>query len=71
MDNIEAAKYIVDNLLPYDVYAKTFYFVSFEVGTTQMMIVQKTDTGYAAFILFGYNIKNIVYRTKTNGVWSS
>lgn len=69
---IESAKYIVDNLLPYDIYAMTFYFVSFSSGTMNNMIVQKTDNskGYASFILFGYSIENIIYRTKKDGVWS-
>ena len=35
------------------------------------MIAQKLDSskGYASFILFGYGINTMVYRTEYNGVW--
>ena len=70
---VKSAQYIVDNLLPYDVFARTFYFVSFTRNASYTMIVQKTDNsnGYASIILFGYSIRSIVYKTKINGVWSS
>lgn len=73
LDYVKAAQYVVDNLLPRDTYAKTFYFVSFTRNASYTMIVQKTDNGngYASIILFGYNIGSIVYKTKVNGVWSS
>ena len=73
LDYVKAAQYIVDNLLPYDVFARTFYFVSFTQNASFTMIVQKTDNGngYASIILFGYSIGSIVYKTKVNGVWSS
>lgn len=72
LDIIEAAKYIVENLLPID-NATTFYIVSFPKNTTNFMIAQKLSYGdrYAAFILFGYGVKNIIYRTKSKGIWDS
>lgn len=68
---IEAAKYIVDNMLPNKSYSKEFYLVSFSKGTSYLMIAQKLDSskGYASFILFGYGINTMVYRTEYNGVW--
>ena len=73
LDYVKAAQYIVDNLLPYDVFARTFYFVSFTQNASFTMIVQKTDNGngYASIILFGYSIRSIVYKTKVSGVWIS
>lgn len=70
-DKIESAKYIVDNLLPNDIDAKCFYFVSFTKQTNNVMIAQKLDynNGYASFILFGYGIPTITYRTKNDGQW--
>lgn len=69
----EAARYIVDNLLPYDNTAKNFYFVTFPKQSTNLMIAQKADwsNGYAAFIVFGYGIESITYNTKRNGVWNN
>lgn len=63
----------MDNLLPRDIHARTFYFVSFSRGSTYEMIVQKTNNsnGYASIILFGYAIRDIVYKTKIDGVWTS
>ena len=71
-DKIETAKYIIDNLLPNDTDARSFYFVSFIMQTNNMMIAQKLDynNGYASFILFGYGIPAMVYRTKNSGEWS-
>ncbi len=71
-NKIEAAKYIIDNLLPNDTDARNFYFVSFTMQTNDMMIAQKLDfnNGYASFILFGYGISTMIYRTKNNGEWS-
>ena len=71
-DKIETAKYIIDNLLPNDTDARSFYFVSFTMQTNNMMIAQKLDynNGYASFILFGYGIPTMVYRTKNSGEWS-
>lgn len=71
-DKIDAAKYIVDNLLPNDTNARSFYFVSFVKQTNNVMIAQKLDfnNGYASFILFGYGIPTMIYRTKNSGEWS-
>lgn len=72
LDMIGAAKYIVENLLPRD-NATTFYIVSFPKNTTNFMIAQKLDygDGYASFILFGYGVKDIAYRTRSKGIWNS
>lgn len=72
LNTVESAKYIVDNLLPNDD-AKTFYFVSFAKYTSYLMIAQKLNyqNGYASFILFGYSSDNIIYRAKSDGVWTS
>lgn len=70
-NEVEAAKYIIDNLLPNDTDARTFYIVSFVKRTNNIMIAQKLDynNGYASFILFGYGINTMVYRTKKSGTW--
>lgn len=70
-NKVEAAKYIIDNLLPNDTDARSFYFVSFIKQTNNMMIVQKLDynNGYASFILFGYGVETTIYRIKNDGVW--
>ena len=64
----EAAKDIIDNKLPNT--GDTFYFVCFNAGSICRMIVQKYKNGnYASFILFGYGIKEIVYKVKSSGKW--
>lgn len=67
---IEAAKYVVDNMLPVS-NGTEFYFVSFPKGTSYLMIVQKINASkeYASFILFGYGTAIMLYRTKYNGIW--
>lgn len=70
-DKVEAAKYIIDNLLPNDTDARNFYVVSFVKQTNNIMIAQKLDynNGYASFILFGYGIGKLSYYTKNDGTW--
>ena len=70
-DIVEAAKYVIDNLLPNDTDARNFYVVSFVKRTNNIMIAQKLDynNGYASFILFGYGIETMIYRIKNDGVW--
>ena len=70
-DKVEAAKYIIDNLLPYDTDARSFYVVSFTNQTNNIMIAQKLDynNGYASFILFGYGIGKLSYSIKNDGTW--
>ena len=64
----KAAKEIVDNKLKNT--DDTFYFVCFESGAKFKMIVQKyMNAKYASFILFGYGLPNIVYKTKVDGIW--
>lgn len=70
-DKVEAAKYVIDKLLPYDNDARNFYVVSFVKQTNNIMIAQKLNynNGYASFILFGYGINTMVYRIKNDGIW--
>lgn len=73
IDNkVEAAKYIIDKLLPRDTDAKNLYVVSFTKQTNNMMIAQKLDynKGYASFILFGYGFDTMVYCAKSDGIWT-
>lgn len=73
IDNkVEAAKYIIDKLLPRDTDARNFYVVSFTKQTNNMMIAQKLDynKGYASFILFGYGFDTMVYCAKSDGIWT-